>query len=157
MGILKNQPFLRGTLNHLLVLIGGLVGAEIDRMPHILRLGKHIRNRVARPVIGPGHIRFALARPPPLPGEVIRGALYLIHHQDFGNRLRAFSLRAQMENAAYNIRRFFVHQPMVLFLRVLLEPVGDRVGDGLAGPSTHLILRFLFPATVPDVPHDTVL
>ena len=45
---------------------------------------------------------------------------------------------------------------MVLFLRVLLEPVGDRVGDGLAGPSTHLILRFLFPATVPDVPliHD---
>ena len=94
MGILKNQPFLRGTFNHLLVLIGGLVGAKIDRLPHILRLGKHIRNRVARPVIRPGHIRFALARSPPLPGEVIGGALYLIYHQDFGNRLRAFSLRA---------------------------------------------------------------
>ena len=57
-----------------------------------------------------------------------------------------------MENAAHNVCRFFVHQPVVLFLWVLLEPVGDRVGDGLAGPSTHLILRFLFPATVPDVP-----
>ena len=77
MGILENQPFLRGTLNHLLVRIGGLVGAKIDRMPHVLRLGKHIRNRVARPVIGPGHVRFALARPPPLPCEVIGAARFV--------------------------------------------------------------------------------
>ncbi len=152
----ENQPFLRGTLNHLLVLIGGLVGAKIDRMPHVLRLGKHIRNRVARPVIGPGHIRFALARPPPLPGEVIGRALYLIHHQDFGNRLRAFALRAQMENAAHNICRFFVYQPVVLFVRVLLEPIGNRVGDRLAGLAPYLILRFLFPAAIAHIPfrHD---
>ena len=121
-------------------------------MPHILRLGENVPNRGIRPVIGTRHIRFTLARSPAPLGEVIGGALYLIHHQDFGNRLRAFSLRAQMENAAHNVCRFFIHQPVVLFVRVLFEPIGNCVRDGLAGPSTHLILRFLFPATVPDVP-----
>lgn len=81
----ENQPFLRGTFYHLLVLIGGLVGAEVDGMPHILRLGEHIRNGVARPVIGTGHIRFALARSPAPLGEVVGGALHLVIHQDFGN------------------------------------------------------------------------
>ena len=61
-----------------------------------------------------------------------------------------------MENPSHHIRRFFIHQPVVLFLRVLLKAIGDIIRDGFAGLAPHLILCLLFPAAIPDIPfgHD---
>ena len=61
-----------------------------------------------------------------------------------------------MENVAHNICRFFVYQPVVLFVRVFLKPVGNRVGDRLAGLAPYLVLRFLLPAAIAHIPfrHD---
>ena len=125
-------------------------------MAHILRLCQNISDRIAVPIVGPGHICFALTCSPPPLSEIIGRALYLVHHQDFGDHMRPHSLRTQTKNAAHNFRCFLVHQPMVFDLRVLFEPIGNGVGDGLAGFSPYLILRFLLPAAIPDVPlrHD---
>ena len=38
-GVFKNQPFFLWVGDTALILIGCLVGTEVDRMPHILRLG----------------------------------------------------------------------------------------------------------------------
>ena len=57
-----------------------------------------------------------------------------------------------MENAAHNVRCFIVHQPVVFFIRVLLEPIGNRVGDRLAGLTPYLILCFLLAAAIAHVP-----
>ena len=125
-------------------------------MAHILRLCQNISDRIAVPIVGPGHICFALTRPTAPLGEVAGRALYFVHHQDFGNHVRPHPLCTQAKDTAYNFCCFLVHQPVVLDFRILFEAVGNGVGDGFSGPSAHLILRFLFPATIPDVPfrHD---
>ena len=125
-------------------------------MAHILRLCQNISDRIAVPIVGPGHICFALTRPTVHLGEVAGWAFYFVHHQDFGNHVRPHPLRTQAKDTAHNFCCFLVHQPVVLDFRVLFEAVGNGVGDGFAGPSAHLILRFLFPAAIPDVPlrHD---
>ena len=48
-GILEDQPILLGIHHGVFILIGLLVGAEIHRMPHILRLGEDLPHDVAAP------------------------------------------------------------------------------------------------------------
>ena len=137
-GILKNQPFRLRTLDHFLLFIGRLVRAEVDRMPHILWFRQDISDCIAIPIIGSGHICFALTRSPAPLGEIIGRTLHFVHHQDFGYHVRPHPLRTQAKDTAHDFCYFLIHQPVVLDFRVLLEPVGDGVGDRLAGPSTHL-------------------
>ena len=121
-------------------------------MPHILWFRQDISDCIAIPIIGSGHICFALTRSPAPLGEIIGRTLHFVHHQDFGYHVRPHPLRTQAKDTAHDFCCFLIHQPVVLDFRVLLEPVGDGVGDRLAGPSTHLVLRFLLPAAIPDVP-----
>ena len=51
-GILEDQPVLPGIHHGVFIFIGLLVGAEIHRMPHILRLGENLPHDIAAPVIG---------------------------------------------------------------------------------------------------------
>ena len=52
MGVLEDQPFLRRIHDGRFILVGLLVGTEIHRMPHILRLGENLPHDIAAPVIG---------------------------------------------------------------------------------------------------------
>ena len=92
MGVLENQPILRGIHHRILVLIGLLVGTEIHRMPHILRLGENLPNDVAAPVIRVGELLLAFPDTLVLLAEVDRRRVDLVIKQDAGDVVGAFAL-----------------------------------------------------------------
>ena len=54
--IFDDHPILRSLYRHLLTLVGFLLIAEIDAVPHVLRPGNDLNDRCCRPVIRPIHI-----------------------------------------------------------------------------------------------------
>ena len=156
MGVLEDQPIFLGIHHGVFILIGLLVGTEIHRMPHILRLGQNLPDDVAAPVIGIGELLFAFPDALVLLAEVDRRRVDLIVKQDAGDVVGAFALNGQLEDAAHHGSRFLVDQPVVFVLRVFLIAVDGAVGGGLAGFPLDTNGGFLLAAQVAQIPlvHD---
>ena len=155
-GILKDQPILLGIHHGVFILVGLLVGTEIDRMPHILRLGEDLSHNIAAPVIGIGKFLFAFPNALALFTKVHGGRLHLILKENTGNIVGTFTLNSQPKNAPHHGGSFLVDQPMVFVLRVFLVTVNGTVGGGLAGLSLDADGGFLLAAQVAQIPlvHD---
>ena len=155
-GVLKDEPILLGIHHGVFIFIGLLVGAEIHRMPHILRLGEDLSHDIAAPVIGIGKFLFAFPDALALLAEVHGGRLHLILKENTGNIVGAFALNGQSENAPHHGGGFLVDQPMVFVLRVFLVTVNGTVGGGLAGFPFDTNGGFLLAAQVAQIPfvHD---
>ena len=91
-GVFKNQPILRGMVNRLLIFVGFLVRAEVDRMPHILRLGQYLPYDKVAPCIGTVNIFLAFPDAPALSCQVSRRKLNLVPIQNIRNIAQAVSL-----------------------------------------------------------------
>jgi len=156
MGVLEDQPILLGIHYGIFILIGLLVGTEIHRMPHILRLGQNLPNDVAAPVIGIGELLLAFPDAFVLLAEVDRRRVDLIVKQDTGDVVGAFALNGQLEDTPHHGGRFLVDQPVVFVLWVLLIAVDGAVGGWLAGFPFDANGRFLLAAQVTKIPfvHD---
>ena len=156
MGVLENQPILLGIHYGIFILIGLLVGTEIHRMPHILRLGQNLPDDVAAPVIRIGELLLAFPDAFVLLAEVDRRRIDLIVKQDTGNIIRAFALDGQLKDASHHGSRFLVNQPVVFILWVFLIAIDGAVGGGLAGFPFDANGRFLLAAQVAQIPlvHD---
>ena len=138
------------------IFVGLLVGTEIHRMPHILRLGQNLPDDVAAPVIGVGELLFAFPDAFVLLAEVDRRRIDLIVKQDTGNIIRAFALDGQLKDAAHHGSRFLVDQPVVFVFRVFPVAIDSAVGGGLAGFPFDANGRFLLAAQIAKIPliHD---
>ena len=128
------------------------MGAEIHRMPHILRLGEDLSHDIAAPVIGIGKFLFAFPDALALLAEVHGGRFHLILKENTGNVVGAFALNGQSENAPYHGSGFLVDQPMVFVFRVFLVAVDGAVGGRLAGFSLDADGGFLLAAQVTQIP-----
>ena len=155
-GVLKDEPILLGIHHGVFIFIGLLVGAEIHRMPHILRLGEDLSHDIAAPVIGIGKFLFAFPDALALLAEVHGGRFHLILKENTGNVVGAFALNGQSENAPYHGSGFLVDQPVVFVLRVFLIAVDGTVGGWLAGFPLDPNGGFLLAAQVTKIPfvHD---
>ena len=156
MGVLEDQPIFLGIHHGVFILIGLLVGTEIHRMPHILRLGENLSHDIAAPVIGIGKFLFAFPDTLALLTEVHSRRFHLILKENTGNIVGPFALDGQSENAPHHGGSFLVDQPMVFVLRVFLVTVNGTVGGGLAGLSLDADGGFLLAAQVAQIPlvHD---
>ena len=156
MGVLENQPILFGIHYGIFILIGLLVGTEIHRMPHILRLGQNLPNDVAAPVIGVGELLLAFPDAFILLAKVDRRRVDLVIEQNAGNIVRAFTLDGQLEDTPHHGGSFLVDQPVILVLRVFLVAIDGAVGGGLAGFPLDPNGGFLLAAQVTKIPfvHD---
>ena len=155
-GILEDQPILRGIHHRILVLIGLLVGTEIHSMPHILRLGENLPNDVAAPVIRVGELLLAFPDTLVLFAKVDRRRVDLVIEQDAGDVVGAFALNGQLEDTPHHGSRFLVDQPVGFVLRVFLIAVDGTVGGWLAGFPLDPNGGFLLAAQVTKIPfvHD---
>jgi hypothetical protein len=156
MGVLEDQPILLGIHYGIFILIGLLVGTEIHRMPHILRLGENLPDDVAAPIIRIGELLLAFPDAFVLLAEVDRRGVDLIVKQDAGDVIGAFALNGQLEDAPHHGSRFHVNQPVVFVLRVFLIAVDGAVGGRLAGFPFDANGCFLLAAQVAKIPlvHD---
>ena len=109
MGVLKNQPVLRRMDNSPFFLVRLLVGAEIDRRPHILRPGKNLSNRETVPVAGTGDVLFAFPYTPALSGEIDGRRLDLLLTEHRGNLIGAVALNGKLEDTPYHRCRFLIN------------------------------------------------
>lgn len=50
-GVLKDHPFILRIFNAVFVLIGFLMGTEVDGIAHILRFGEDVSDDISAPVI----------------------------------------------------------------------------------------------------------
>ena len=155
-GILKDQPVLLWIHHGVFILVGLLVGTEIHRMPHILRLGEDLSHDIAAPVIRVGKFLFAFPDALALLAEVHGRRLHLILKEDAGNIVGAFALNGQTEDTPHHGGSFFVDQPMVFVFRVFLVAIDSTVGSGLAGFALDADGGFLLAAQVAQIPlvHD---
>ena len=155
-GVLKNQPILLGIHHRILILVGLLVGTEIHRMSHILRLGQNLPDDVAAPVIGIGELLLAFPHALVLLAKVDRRGVDLVIEQNTGNVIGTFALDGQLEDAPHHGGSFLVDQPVVFVLRVFLIAVDGTVGGGLAGFPLDTNGGFLLAAQVTKIPfvHD---
>ena len=132
------------------------MGAEIHRMPHILRLGEDLSHNIAAPIIGIG--KFLLAFPDALAllTEVHSRRFHRILKENTGNIVGAFALDGQSENAPHHGGGFLVDQPMVFVFRVFLVAIDGAVGGRLAGFSLDADGGFLLTAQIAQIPlvHD---
>ena len=128
MGVFKNQPFIFRAFQTLLVLVGFLVIAEIDCMTHVFLLGQNIGYCCSTPVVRAGHVCSVLLRTEPTFRHIHRRPVDLVIPQGIRNLTRTTSVDAELEDTLYYRRRFLVHQPVKLVLRVFPVSV-----DGLRG------------------------
>ena len=132
------------------------MGAEIHRVPHVLRLGEDLPHDIAAPVIGIRKFLFAFPDALALLTEVHSRRLHLILKENTGNIVGSFALDGQSENAPHHGGSFLVNQPMVFVFRVFLVTVNGTVGGGLAGLALDADGGFLLAAQVAQIPfvHD---
>ena len=130
-GVLKDQPVLLGIHYCVFVLVGLLMRTEVDRMPHIFRLGKNLPDDIAAPVIRVGEFLFAFPNALVLLAEVNSGRFHFIVIEDTGNVIRAFALNGQPEYPADNLCCFLVDIPTVLISRHFLVTVDGAVSGWL--------------------------
>ncbi len=91
-GVLEDQPVVLGVHHGVFIFVGLLVGAEIHRMPHILRLGEDLSHNITAPIIGIRKFLFAFPDALALLAEVHSGRLYLILKKNASNVVGAFTL-----------------------------------------------------------------
>ena len=72
--------------NRIFVLVGLLVGTEVDRMPHIFGLGENLPNDITAPVIRVGEFLFAFPNATPLLCGVDRRSFHRIVIEDVYKR-----------------------------------------------------------------------
>ena len=152
MGVLENQPLLRGIHHRILILIGLLMGTEIHRMPHILRLGENLPDDVAAPVIGVGELLLAFPESLVLLAEVDRRRVDLVIKQNTGDVIGTVALNGQLEDAPHHGSRFLVDQPVVFVRRGFLIAIDGTVGGGLAVFPFDANGGFLLAAQVAQIP-----
>ena len=142
--------------NSPLVLVGFLVGAEVDRMAHILRLGENLPHREAVPAIRPGDVLSAFPDTPPLPCKVCGRRLDLRLAEHRGDLIGAAALNGKLEDTPHDRRRFLVNQPVVFVVGVFPIAVDSTVGGGFAGLALDPNGSALLAAQVPQIPfrHD---
>jgi len=131
----KNHSVLRGVADRLPILIGLLVGAEVDRMPHILllRLGEDLPDRETVPAIRPGNVLSAFPDTPPLPCKISGRRLNLFLAEYRGDLIGAVALNRQLEDTPHNSSGLLIDQPVIFVVGVFLVAIDGAVGGGLAG------------------------
>ena len=156
MSVLEDQPVLLRIGDAGLVLIGFLMGPEVDGIAHILRLSQDVSDNIAAPVIGTRKILFVFPHPDAASGKVDGGCFHLIIEQHTGDLIRPIALNGQPEDPANDRRRFLVDDPLMPVIRVLLIPVDGAVGGSLAGFALNADRCFLFAAQITQIPlvHD---
>ena len=132
------------------------MGAEIDRMTHILRLGEDLSDRKAVPAIRPGDVLSAFPYAPALSGEIGGRRLNLPLAEHRGNLIGTMTLNGKLEDTPHDSRRFLVDQPVVFVIGVFLVAVNGTVGGGLAGLALDPDGGALLAAQIPQIPfrHD---
>ena len=156
MGILENHPVLRRLLDGPLVLVRFLVGAEIDRVAHVLRLRQNIAHRGAAPCIRLRRVYAALPGSLSVFRQIVRRTLHLVGHEDFGDLVAAVTLDAQTKDTPHHGGGVLVDEPVVLVRRVFPIAVNRVVRRGLARLAPRLIRGGLLPAAITQIPliHD---
>jgi len=135
MGILEDLPFLRRTLDFLLVLEGLGGAAEVHRIAAVFLFAEDVRHGGRTPVVG--HSRRLAAIPADI-DPMLRRRRHLGRFQPFGDLRGAEAVYAPSENLPHGLCRFLVHDPPVLALRVFLIPKGRIGGQRCAGHSLTL-------------------
>ena len=131
-GILKNLPFRRVSLQLLFLLIGLAVGLEIDRVSEILRAGKHMGNRAAPPSVIV--IASPVVRNRTTTGFGIRSRIQDMLFCDLLCYFRyAIALDAQPKYLSNHLCGFFVHEPVRFIFRVFHISVWRIRTQRLAG------------------------
>ena len=132
------------------------MGAEVDRMAHILRLGKYLPHCEAVPAIRPGDVLSAFPNAPPLSGEISGRRFDLLLTEHRGNFIGAMAFDGKLEDAPDNSGGLLVDQPVIFVVGVFLVAVDSAVGGGLAGFALDPDGGALLAAQVPQIPfaHD---
>ena len=138
MRILEDQPFLRRIL-YPLILIMFLGRAEVERVPHVFRLGQDTGDSLPIPGIGAGRVQRGLAGTTVALGHVVAGGFDLLPLQRLGDIAGAQPVNAELIDPANDRRGFFVDQPVILVLRIADESIDRRIGDRL--PRSALLLE----------------
>ena len=156
MGVFKNQPVLRRVDNGPLILVGFLVGTEVDGMPHILRLGENLSDRKTIPAIRPGDVLFAFPNAPALSGEISGRRLDFLLAEYRSNFIRAVAHDGKLEDTPHNSSGLLIDQPVVFVVGVFSVAVDSTVGGRLAGLALDPDGGSLLAAQAPQVPfaHD---
>ncbi len=130
--------------------------SEVDRVPHIFRLGQDLSDYKVAPRIGPGDLLLAFPWAASLPRQISGRAFHLIPIQDIRNVAEAVPLNAQLIDPAHHRRRFLVDQPVVFILRVLPVAVDGGRRGGFPGLPLDPNSRLLLAAQIPEIPfaHD---
>ena len=124
MRVLEDLPFLRRTLDFLLVLEGLGGAAEVHRIAAVFLFAEDVRHSGRTPVVG--HSRRLAAIPADI-APMLRRRRYLASFQPFGDLRRAEAVHAPREDLPHGLCRSFINDPAVLALRVFQIPVG-RIG-----------------------------
>ena len=132
------------------------MGAEVDCMAHILRLGKYLPHCKAVPAIRPGDVLPAFPDAPALSGEIGGRRLDFLLAEHRGNFIGAVALDGKLEDAPDNSGGLLVDQPVIFVVGVFLVAVDSAVGGGLAGLALDPDGGALLAAQVPQIPfaHD---
>ena len=132
MGILEDLPFLRRTLNFLLVLEGFGGAAEIHRIAAVLLLAEDVRHSGRAPVVG--HSGRLAAIPADI-APMLRRRRHLGSFQPFGDLRRTEAVHTPSKDLAHGLCRSFINDPADLTLRVFQIPEGRIGGQRCAGHS----------------------
>lgn len=135
MGILEDLPFLRRTLNFLLVLEGFGGAAEIHRIAAVLLLAEYIRHGGRAPVVR--HSRRLAAIPADIAPMLCRRG-HFCRFQAFGNLRRSKAVHTPSKDLAHSLGCFLIHDPVVFVFRVFQIPKGRIGGQRCAGHSLAL-------------------
>ena len=126
MSIGKDFPFLPGFIYPFLLLERLAERTEVCSIPCVFLPIQNAGNRCGKPVVGPfctGTAFFAGCVP------IFRGGHYTVRAQFWGNLSRSQARHAHLEDPPDDWRRWLVHDPLVLVLRVFLVAVGDIGGQ----------------------------
>ena len=135
MRILEDLPFLRRTLDFLLILEGLGGTAEIHRIAAVFLLTEDVRHGGRTPVVG--HSRRFTAIPADI-APMLRRCRHLGRFQPFGDLRRAEAVHTPSKDLAHGLCRSFINDPPVLALRVFQIPKGRIGGQRCAGHSLAL-------------------
>ena len=132
MGILEDLPFLRRTLDFLLVLERFSGAAEVHRIAAVFLFAGDVRHSGRAPVVG--HSRRLAAIPADI-APMLRGCRHLGRFQPFGDLRRTKAVHTPSKDLAHGLCRSFINDPPVLALRVFQIPKGRIGGQRCAGHS----------------------
>ena len=131
--VLKDKPFLWRPRDKSLVLIGLLIGLEVDSMPHIFGAFQNAFYCADAPIIWPRHICTVLVNPYASFCLINRRAFNLFIPKDFCNGYRPFPVHGKLKNIPHDLSGVLVNDPMILIRGVFLIAVDGVVAGRLPG------------------------